>query len=128
MVCFFVAILLAPAAAAAAAAISCADSSFDLVRECSVLRTGADIVLSAYIDAAGVSSEELSDESVVFRALLGRIGDFIGDVTGSDLTLVGVMLRSFEISAEAFDESIFTWATDDEDRIARGLTEADEDL
>ena len=39
--------LLAPAAAAAAAAISCADSSLDFVRECSVFGTGADAVLSA---------------------------------------------------------------------------------
>jgi hypothetical protein len=108
IVCFFVAILFAPAAAAAAAAISCAVSSFDLVRECSVVGTGADAVLSAYIDAAEVSSKELSDDSVVLRALLGRTGDFVGDVTGSDFTLVGVMVRSCAISAEAFDESIFT--------------------
>lgn len=55
-----------------------------------------------------MSSDELSDDSVVWRALPGRIGDCIGDATGSDLTLVGVMVRSFDISAEAFDESIFT--------------------
>jgi hypothetical protein len=46
MVCFFVAMLLAPAAAAAAAAISCADNSLDLVREWSMIGTGADAVLA----------------------------------------------------------------------------------
>ena len=106
MVCFFVCMLVAPAAAAAAAAISCADRSLDLLRlwGLSVLGVGADVVLPAEMDAAETSSDELFGDSVACRTLLGRIGE----APGKDLTLVGVWLRSWTISAEALAESSFT--------------------
>ena len=95
MVCFFV-ILLAPAAAAAAAAISSADRSLDFIRAwlCSTSGAGADLVLTVSNDVVEISSEELFDDSVGCLWLFGRSGDRIGDVSGRDLTLVGVRLRS----------------------------------
>ena len=74
----------------------------------SALATGADAVLTPDIEAADTSSEELAEDSVAWRVVLGRIGERVGVVTGRDRTLVGVDPCSWNISAQAFAESTFT--------------------
>ena len=91
MVCFL-GILAASAAAAAATAISWAVNSLDLDRAWgwSTPGLGAAIEPAIEADAAEISSEELFDESIAGPVISGCSGDFVGDVIGRDLTLVGV--------------------------------------